>query len=91
MKVLRHFPIIPRIRNMFRCKAIAELMTWHITRTGLRMMYLESQYIRRHGNTLKKPIVPSKTSHATYGLAWQWMVLTHLAYEAPHGAHGMCV
>ena len=29
VKVLRHFPIIPRIQNMFRCKAIAELMTWH--------------------------------------------------------------
>ena len=29
VKVLRHFPIIPCIRNMFRSKAIAELMTWH--------------------------------------------------------------
>ena len=30
-KVLRHFPIIPRIQQMFRSKSIAELMTWHTT------------------------------------------------------------
>lgn len=29
VKVLRHFPIIPRIRTMFKCKAIAKLMAWH--------------------------------------------------------------
>ena len=29
VKVLRHFPLIPRIRSMFRSKSIAELMTWH--------------------------------------------------------------
>ena len=29
VKVLRHFPIIPRIKSMFRCKDIARLMTWH--------------------------------------------------------------
>ena len=28
-KVVRHFPIIPRIKSMFRCKSIAELMRWH--------------------------------------------------------------
>ena len=28
-KVLRHFPIIPRIKHMFKCKSIAELMSWH--------------------------------------------------------------
>ena len=28
-KVLRHFPIIPRIKSMFRCKSIAQLMSWH--------------------------------------------------------------
>lgn len=30
-KVLRHFPIIQRIKNMFRCKDIAKLMTRHQT------------------------------------------------------------
>lgn len=30
-KVLRHFPIIPRIQHMYRSKSIAELMTWHAT------------------------------------------------------------
>lgn len=30
-KVLRHFPLIPRIRHMFRCKSIASLMTWHVS------------------------------------------------------------
>ena len=29
VKVLRHFPIIPRLKSMFRCKDIARLMTWH--------------------------------------------------------------
>ena len=28
-KVLRHFPLIPRIKHMFRCKGIADLMSWH--------------------------------------------------------------
>ena len=27
-KILRHFPLIPRVRHMFRCKGIAQLMTW---------------------------------------------------------------
>ena len=28
-KVLFHFSIIPRIKSMFRCKSIAQLMSWH--------------------------------------------------------------
>ena len=28
-KVLRHFPLIPRLRRMFRTPAISELMSWH--------------------------------------------------------------
>ena len=28
-KVLRHFPLIPHIKHMFRCKKIASLMSWH--------------------------------------------------------------
>ena len=28
-KVLQHFPIVPHIRHMFKCKAIAELISWH--------------------------------------------------------------
>jgi len=29
MKVLRHFPIIPRLRRMYRTPYILELMVWH--------------------------------------------------------------
>jgi hypothetical protein len=28
-KVLRHFPLIPRLKRMFRTPAISELMSWH--------------------------------------------------------------
>lgn len=28
-KVLRHFPIIPRIQHMFKSRSISELITWH--------------------------------------------------------------
>lgn len=28
-KVLRHFPLIPRIQHMFRSKGSSELLTWH--------------------------------------------------------------
>ena len=28
-KVLRHFPLVPRIMHMFRCPSIASLMSWH--------------------------------------------------------------
>ena len=30
VKVLRHFPLIPRLLRMYRCKRLAELMTWHV-------------------------------------------------------------
>jgi hypothetical protein len=30
VKVLRHVPLIPRLLQMYRCKRLAELMTWHI-------------------------------------------------------------
>ena len=36
-KVLRHFPLIPRLRRMFSCPSLAALMTWHgenISRDG---------------------------------------------------------
>jgi hypothetical protein len=29
-KVLRHFPIIPRLQRLFRCKSLAQLMDWHV-------------------------------------------------------------
>ena len=28
-KVLRHFPLIPQLLRMYRCRDIAELMQWH--------------------------------------------------------------
>lgn len=28
-KVLRHFPLIPRIKHFFQCKSMAALATWH--------------------------------------------------------------
>jgi len=30
VKVLRHFPLIPRLRRMYSCTRLAELMKWHI-------------------------------------------------------------
>jgi hypothetical protein len=30
VKVLQHFPLIPRLLRMYRCKRLAELMTWHV-------------------------------------------------------------
>lgn len=29
-KVLHYFPIIPRIQQVFRCKDLAALMSWHV-------------------------------------------------------------
>ncbi|MCO5578738.1 hypothetical protein L7F22_032583 [Adiantum nelumboides] len=34
-KVLRHFPLIPRIKHMFRCKEIAGLMSWHVNNKSI--------------------------------------------------------
>jgi hypothetical protein len=31
VKVLRHFPLIPRLRRMYSCTRLAELMKWHVT------------------------------------------------------------
>ena len=28
-KVIHHFPLIPRLLRMYRCRDIAELMQWH--------------------------------------------------------------
>jgi hypothetical protein len=33
-KVLRHFPLIPRLRRMFRTPKISELMVWHAKNTS---------------------------------------------------------
>jgi hypothetical protein len=33
VKVLRHFPLIPRLKRMFRCTLLAQLMKWHARRT----------------------------------------------------------
>ena len=30
VKVLRHFPLIPRLRRMYSCTRLAELMKWHV-------------------------------------------------------------
>jgi hypothetical protein len=32
MKVLRHFPLIPRLRRMYRCTSLAKLNKWHTER-----------------------------------------------------------
>jgi len=29
-KVLRYFPIIPRLQRLFRCLEVAQLMKWHV-------------------------------------------------------------
>jgi hypothetical protein len=34
VKVLRHFPLIPRMQCMYRCARLAELSKWHATRKG---------------------------------------------------------
>ena len=34
LKVLRHFPLIPRLRRMFRTPTISELMVWHAKNTS---------------------------------------------------------
>jgi len=31
-KILRHFPLIPRLKRMYRCKKLAELNKWHADR-----------------------------------------------------------
>ena len=37
-KILRHFPLIPRIKNMFKCKEIARLMSWHVENKSINGM-----------------------------------------------------
>lgn len=32
VKILRHFPLIPRLKRMFRCASLAELNKWHAKR-----------------------------------------------------------
>lgn len=32
VKILRHFPLIPRLLQMYRCRRIAELTKWHTSR-----------------------------------------------------------
>ena len=36
VKVLRHFPLIPRLQRMFRCGRLAQLSKWHVTRKDLQ-------------------------------------------------------
>ena len=50
VKVLRHFPLTSRLQRMYRCKAIAELMTWHkenMSEDGCMRSIVDS----RHGSS----------------------------------------
>jgi hypothetical protein len=55
VKVLRHFPLIPRLKRMFRCHRLAELLKWHATRKKMVTKWNASR-IRRHGSTSIPPI-----------------------------------
>ena len=53
-KVLRHFPLIPRIQHMFRSRGTSELLTWHSTSRSNDGVMRVPVLTRRHGNTSSK-------------------------------------
>lgn len=70
VKVLRHFPLIPRLLRMFRCKRLAELNKWHATRekTGEKVECVPDSKAWKHINKLY-PEFASSERNIRFGLA----------------------
>jgi len=87
-KVLRHFPLIPRLRRMYNTPMQTSLMTWHVSNRsgdGLVLQAANSmqwQFIDESGQTLHR-------SHVTYAWDLQQMASTHLLKNVPLGALGL--
>jgi hypothetical protein len=50
-KVLRHFPLIPRLKRMFRAPNLSELMKWHQSNRSIDGLIWHAPN-SRHGFTL---------------------------------------
>ena len=69
-KVLRHFPIIPRISHMFKCPSIAKLMAWHSTsRSSDGVMRTPADSPAWQHIDLKWPEFKKEPRHLRLGLA----------------------
>ena len=69
-KVLRHFPLLPCIKRMFRCKGIANLMSWHASNksTDGRMCVPSDSLAWKHVDE-KWPELKGDPRHLCLGLA----------------------
>lgn len=69
-KVLRHFPIIPRIQTMFKCKRIASLMSWHQnTRSSDNVMRVPADSLAWKHIEEKWEGFKNEPRHIRFGLA----------------------
>jgi hypothetical protein len=70
VKVLRHFPLIPRLKRMFRCKRLAELSKWHATqiKEGNHVECVPDSKAWNHINSMY-PDFGSKTRNIRLGMA----------------------
>ena len=69
-KVLRHFPLIPRVRHMFRTKSFASLVTWHAqnrSTDSIQRMPADSQAWQHIDSTF--PDFAKETRNLRFGLA----------------------
>jgi hypothetical protein len=68
LKVFRHFPLIPRLLKMYRCKSLAKLLTWHKDGTNALVWSLVDTFAWKHNND-KWPTFATDVHSIRIGLA----------------------
>lgn len=69
-KVLRHFPVIPRLQRLFRCKSLAQLMDWHAHHTSTDgMMRVPSDSPAWKHINKEYPSFANESRNVRFGLA----------------------
>jgi hypothetical protein len=69
-KMFKHFPLIPRLIKMYKCKLVVELLTWHLISANLDGLIhnVANSIAWRHINE-KWPKFAIDTRNARLGLA----------------------
>lgn len=88
-KVLRHFPLVPRLKRMFSTPQLARLMTWHaenISTDG----NMRGPYFRCNGSTSETRTRSSQPIAETYTWAFARMALTPTHRNGPPILYVLC-
>ena len=88
-KVLRHFPLIPRLQRIFAARGTAADAEWHETKREKNTGEMSHPTIGRHGRTLIESTQLLQMIQRTWGLPSPQMVSIHLATLARYIVCGL--